>query len=71
REKLMQGDTGVNVTGAMLGVSAVATLGSGPLWVVVAVLLGLNLVSERVSFSKVIDASTPLRAIDRFGRPAP
>ncbi len=71
REKLMQGDTGVNVTGAMLGVSAVATLGSGPLWVVVAILFGFNVVSERVSFSKVIDASAPLRAIDRFGRPAP
>ena len=32
------------------------------------VVAGLNLASEAVSFSKVIDATPPLRAIDRVGR---
>ncbi len=71
REQLMQGDTGANVTGALLGIGAVATLGNVALWATAGVLLGLNLASERVSFSKVIDRTAPLRFIDRLGRPAP
>ena len=70
-EKLMLGDTGVNVLGAMVALSAVTTLGSGPRWVVLAVVVALNLLSEFVSFSRVIDAVTPLRWFDRLGRPSP
>ena len=39
-------------------------------WVLVGV-LALNLVSERVSFSRVIDRVAPLRALDRMGRERP
>ena len=39
------------------------------LWVVLVVVLGLNLVSERVSFTAVIDRTPPLRWIDRVGSP--
>jgi hypothetical protein len=35
---------------------------------VAGVLVGLNLVSERVSFSRVIERVGPLRALDRLGR---
>jgi hypothetical protein len=36
--------------------------------VVLVVLVLLNLASERVSFSRVIDATPGLRHFDRFGR---
>ena len=67
----VQGDTGANVTGALLGIAAIATLGNVALWVIAGILLGLNLASERISFSKVIDRTAPLRFVDRLGRPAP
>lgn len=68
RERLMLGDAGANVLGAALGLGVV--LGCSPgvrTGVLVAVAL-LNLASERVSFSRVINAVPPLRALDRFGR---
>ena len=71
RERLMQGDTGANVVGGLLGLGAVAELGSAALWGLVVVLFALNLASEKISFSKVIDATAPLRWFDRLGRPAP
>jgi hypothetical protein len=45
---------------------------AGPVWLlllVAAVLLALQLLSERVSFSRVIDGNRLLRAADRLGRP--
>lgn len=68
KERAMLGDAGANVMGAMCGIAAlVAFWGSGLRWVVLAVVLGLNLLSEVVSFSKVIDAVGPLRWFDRLG----
>lgn len=69
RERLMLGDTGSNVLGAVLGWGLVATTGWVVQLVVLVVLIALNLASEKVSFSKVIEANTVLRTIDRFGRP--
>ena len=64
----MLGDAGANVMGAMCGIAAlVAFWGSGQRWAVLAVLLGLNVLSEVVSFSKVIDGVGPLRWFDRLG----
>ncbi len=66
-ETSMLGDTGSNALGASLGLGVV--LMCVP-WVRVVVLVGLlviNLASERVSFSTVIDAVAPLRALDRVG----
>ncbi|HMG40873.1 MAG TPA: hypothetical protein VK611_06060 [Acidimicrobiales bacterium] len=71
RERLMLGDAGANVLGAVLGLGVVLTCAP---WVRTVVLVGvlcLNLVSEVVSFSKVIDAVPPLRALDRLGRQSP
>lgn len=68
REKAMLGDAGSNVMGAMCGVVAlVAFPSTGARWVVLAVLVGFNLLSEAVSFSVVIDAVAPLRWFDRLG----
>jgi UDP-N-acetylmuramyl pentapeptide phosphotransferase/UDP-N-acetylglucosamine-1-phosphate transferase len=75
REELMLGDAGSNVIGAALGVAVVATFGRTAEVAVLVALLVLNLASERVSFSSVIDRVAPLRALDRLGRlpndPAP
>ncbi len=68
REQLMLGDAGSNVLGAVLGWGVVATTGLVVQCVVLTALLALNLLSEKVSFSRVIDAVGPLRAFDRLGR---
>ena len=67
REEGMLGDAGANALGASVG----ALLATGPWWLVVGaavVLLGLQLASERVSFTKVIDGNRWLRRVDRLGR---
>ena len=72
RERLMLGDCGANVAGATLGLAVVLTTSSVTRTVVLAVIVALNLASERVSFSAVIDKTPPLRAFDGLGRlPSP
>lgn len=64
----MLGDAGANPMGAVAGMMIVLTL---PLWglaLYAVALLALNLASERVSFSEVIEGSAPLRWVDRLGR---
>ncbi len=68
REHLMLGDTGANAIGASLGVAVVLTAAPSTRSIVLFVVLGLNLLSERVSFSALIDGTPPLRAFDRLGR---
>jgi len=67
REECMLGDTGANVLGAALGFGLALSLNRTGEWIAVAVLLAMNLASEKVSFTKVIDATPPLRWIDRLG----
>jgi UDP-N-acetylmuramyl pentapeptide phosphotransferase/UDP-N-acetylglucosamine-1-phosphate transferase len=65
----MLGDAGANPMGAVLGLGLVLASGStGVLAVLVVVLLGLNLLSERVSFSKVIETTPWLARLDHLGR---
>ena len=67
REEGMLGDAGANALGAVVGTLLLA----GPLWLLLAavvVLLALQLASERVSFSRVIEGNRVLRAADRLGR---
>jgi UDP-N-acetylmuramyl pentapeptide phosphotransferase/UDP-N-acetylglucosamine-1-phosphate transferase len=68
REKLMLGDTGANALGGVLGVGVVLTASDLALAIVLAALVGANVLSELVSFSRIIDAVPPLRALDRAGR---
>ncbi len=68
RERVMLGDAGAGTLGGVLGVCAVAALGTTALAVVLAVLLGLTAASEAVSFSRVIEVVRPLRWADRLGR---
>jgi UDP-N-acetylmuramyl pentapeptide phosphotransferase/UDP-N-acetylglucosamine-1-phosphate transferase len=67
-ERLMLGDAGANVLGAVLGLGVVAACGPTGRDVVLVAVAGLNLAGELVSFSRVIDAVPPLRAVDRAGR---
>ena len=65
-ERTMLGDTGANPIGAMLGVGVLATPQSARV-AVLAVLVVLNVISEKVSFTSVIDRVRPLRWFDRLG----
>jgi UDP-GlcNAc:undecaprenyl-phosphate/decaprenyl-phosphate GlcNAc-1-phosphate transferase len=67
-ERFMLGDTGANALGAALGMAVVLSTSFGVRVGAAAVLLVATLASERVSFSRVIDAVAPLRAFDRLGR---
>ncbi|MBW3556397.1 MAG: hypothetical protein KY454_05575 [Actinobacteria bacterium] len=67
-ERVMLGDTGANLLGGALGLAVVATASPGARLAVLGVVAILNGVSEWVSFSRVIDAVAPLRALDRAGR---
>jgi hypothetical protein len=66
-ERHMQGDTGVNATGALLGFSTVLVGSSVAEWITLGVLAVLNLASERTSFSQVIAENTTLDRLDRLG----
>ncbi|MFZ4669749.1 MAG: hypothetical protein ACOYML_10640, partial [Microthrixaceae bacterium] len=54
---------------ALCGMAAlVAVPGATGRWVLVGSLVALNVASEFVSFSRVIDAVAPLRWLDQLGR---
>ncbi len=68
RERAMLGDAGANPLGAVCGIAALwAVPDPWARWVLLAGVLGFNLVSEVVSFSTVIDSVGPLRWFDRLG----
>lgn len=67
-ERGMLGDAGANAMGAVAGMFVVAGL---PLWALgsyAALLFALNVASERVSFSRVIEGNALLRRLDALGR---
>ncbi len=64
----MLGDTGANSAGALLGAALVQRSGRRGRLVALAVLAGLTLASERVSFTKVIESTPGLRELDALGR---
>jgi UDP-GlcNAc:undecaprenyl-phosphate/decaprenyl-phosphate GlcNAc-1-phosphate transferase len=68
RERLMLGDTGANVVGAVLGLACVLEIGRGARNVILIALIVLNVAAELVSFSRVFDRVPALRAFDRLGR---
>jgi UDP-N-acetylmuramyl pentapeptide phosphotransferase/UDP-N-acetylglucosamine-1-phosphate transferase len=68
REQMMLGDVGANVLGGVVGLGVVIATSPTTRTLVLLGALALNLASEGVSFSKVIDRIAPLRALDRLGR---
>ncbi|AXH95065.1 hypothetical protein [Ornithinimicrobium avium] len=69
RGETMLGDTGANPLGAAVGLAATQVLGPRGRLAALAVVAGLTLLSERVSFSRVIGSTPVLRDLDRWGRP--
>ena len=68
REGAMLGDAGANPIGAVVGLGLAYSLGEPFRLLAVLVIGALNVVSEKVSFSRVIDTTPWLRAVDRIGR---
>jgi len=65
----MLGDAGANALGAVLGLALVERLSTRTASArALAVLAALTAASEVVSYSRVIDAVPPLRALDHLGR---
>ncbi len=69
RERLMLGDTGANVIGAVLGLGVVLGCGEGTRLAVLLAVVALNVAAEIVSFTRVIESMPILRRIDEWGRP--
>ncbi|MDP9805564.1 UDP-N-acetylmuramyl pentapeptide phosphotransferase/UDP-N-acetylglucosamine-1-phosphate transferase [Trueperella bonasi] len=67
--RTMLGDLGANALGAHLGVVLTEYPKKAKI-PILAVLIALNVVSEKVSFSRIIEQTPWLRSIDSLGRPA-
>jgi len=66
--RAMLGDCGANALGAALASSAAAALPVAGRLGVLAVVVALNLASERVSFTAVVERTPWLHRLDRLGR---
>ena len=67
-ERVMLGDCGANSAGALLGLRLAALPERGARAVLLGAVVALNLASEKVSFTRVIEATPVLRELDRLGR---
>ncbi len=67
-EEGMLGDAGANPLGAAVGLGLAVSLTKPAVWVAVAVVIALNVASERWSFSKLIADHPWLDSLDRAGR---
>lgn len=67
-ERAMLGDAGANALGALLGLAAARALPRRARAGALAVVVALTVASEKVSFTKVIAATPPLRWLDELGR---
>jgi len=68
QERLMLGDAGANVVGAILGLGVVLGRGEVTRITALVVLVVANVAAEIVSFSDIIDRVGPLRWLDRLGQ---
>jgi len=70
RERAMLGDSGANALGAIVGLGLAASTGRIGRATLLGVLIALTMVSERVSFTAVIERTPLLRDLDALGRPS-
>ncbi|MFZ5596607.1 MAG: hypothetical protein ACOY31_06300 [Bacillota bacterium] len=63
----MMGDAGSNSLGAVLGITAIMLFDNLSLSIFLFIILALNVLAERVSFTRVIASSRILDFIDRLG----
>lgn len=66
-ERVMLGDTGANIVGAVLGLGVVLGRGETSRVGALVVVVVLTIVAEVSSFSRIIDRVPPLRWFDRLG----
>ena len=66
--RTMLGDTGANALGAALAQTWVYASGNSRILMRLAILTGLTVLSERVSFSRIIATTPGLREFDAWGR---
>jgi UDP-N-acetylmuramyl pentapeptide phosphotransferase/UDP-N-acetylglucosamine-1-phosphate transferase len=64
----MLGDTGANAAGALLGVAALVGRGRRSRAALLGALVALTAISEKVSFTRVIERTPVLREVDGWGR---
>jgi len=64
----MLGDCGANALGAGVATAAVGSLPRSARLLALLGVVGLNVASERVSFTAVIEATPWLQRLDRWGR---
>jgi hypothetical protein len=67
-ERAMLGDAGANALGAMLGAAAAASLPRPARVALLAGIVALTGAAEKISFTKVIERTPPLRWLDMLGR---
>jgi UDP-N-acetylmuramyl pentapeptide phosphotransferase/UDP-N-acetylglucosamine-1-phosphate transferase len=67
-ERVMLGDCGANALGALLGLRLASIPGRARRTGLLAGVVALTLASEKVSFTRVIEATPGLRDLDRLGR---
>jgi UDP-GlcNAc:undecaprenyl-phosphate GlcNAc-1-phosphate transferase len=70
-ERAMLGDAGANALGAMLGAAAAVSLPRTARLALLAGIVALTAASEKISFTKVIERTPPLRWLDMLGRRPP
>ena len=68
RERAMLGDGGSNLLGFAAGLGLYVVVPDPWVPIAAVVAIGLNVVADTVSFSRVIEAWAPLRFLDRLGR---
>jgi hypothetical protein len=66
--KSMMGDCGANTLGAAIGAAMVAAAPEPARRLLLGAVVGLTLLSEKVSFTEVIESTPWLRRIDQLGR---
>jgi len=64
--KVMLGDAGSNVLGAVLGLALACALGPPSKLLLIALMVAVNLYSEKHSISKLIEGNRVLRSVDRL-----
>jgi UDP-N-acetylmuramyl pentapeptide phosphotransferase/UDP-N-acetylglucosamine-1-phosphate transferase len=69
-ERVMLGDCGANALGALLGLRLAQLSGRPGRAGLLGAVVALNLASEKISFTQVIEATPGLRELDRLGRRA-
>jgi UDP-N-acetylmuramyl pentapeptide phosphotransferase/UDP-N-acetylglucosamine-1-phosphate transferase len=69
-ERVMLGDAGANALGALLGLRLATVRSRSRRAALLAAITVLTLASEKISFTKVIEATPGLRELDRLGRRA-